>query len=77
MKPELEKFRHLARFLIATRPDEITCDEWLEQVGEYAEAVLAGGAIPLALAQVQRHMDICPECAEEFGAILAVLHGED
>jgi hypothetical protein len=76
MKPDPEKYRELARFLLATRPDEIGCDEWLAQIGEYADTVLAGRPIPVALAEVQRHMETCPECAEEFRAILAALCDE-
>jgi hypothetical protein len=76
MKPDPEKYRDLARFLLATRPDEMTCDEWLDRIGEYADAVLAGRPIAPALAQVRQHMEICPECAEEFRAILAALCDE-
>jgi hypothetical protein len=76
MKPDLEKYRDLARFLLKTRPDEMTCSEWLDCVGEYAEAVLAGRPAPPCLAEVERHMEICPECAEEFRAILAALCDE-
>jgi hypothetical protein len=76
LKPEPEKFRDLARFLLKTRPEEMTCDEWLDHVGEYAEALLAGGPVPPTLAEVERHMDICPECTEEFRALLAALRDE-
>jgi hypothetical protein len=76
MKPDPEKYRDLARFLLKTRPDEMTCEEWLHQVGEYADAVLAGRPIPPSLHEVQRHMEICPECAEEFCALLAALSEE-
>jgi hypothetical protein len=77
MKLDPEKYRKLARTLLATRPDEIPCDEWLDQIGGYADAVLAGRAIPPALCRVQRHMEICPECAEEFQAIVAALRDEE
>ena len=76
MRPDPEKFRDLARFLLQTRPDEMTCGEWLDQVGEYAEVMLAGRPVPPRLAEVERHMGMCPQCAEEFRAILAALCDE-
>ena len=73
MKLDPEKYRDLAGFLLKTRPEEMTCDEWIDRVAEYAELVLAGHAIPSSLDDVVRHIDLCPECAEEFQAILAAL----
>jgi hypothetical protein len=76
MKSDPEKYRKLARSLLATRPVEITCDEWLEQVGQYAESVLAGRPVPDCVRHVERHLETCPECAEELDAILAALRDE-
>ncbi len=76
MKLDPKQYQDLARFLIKTRPEEMTCDEWLEHVGEYAEHVLAGRAAPSSLVEVERHIDLCPECAEEFCAILAAMRDE-
>jgi hypothetical protein len=77
MKPELETYRKLARLLINTRPEEMTCDEWLEHVGHYVDIVRAGCPVPECLEEVHRHMEMCPECAEEFKAILAALCDSD
>ncbi len=76
MKLDPAKFRDLASFLLKTRPDEITCEDWIDHVGAYAEHVLAGNSIPSSLDEVVRHIDLCPECAEEFQAILAALREE-
>jgi len=73
MKLDHEKYRKLAGFLLKTRPEEMSCDEWIDRVGEYAERVLAGRPIPASLDEVVRHIEHCPECAEEFQAILAAL----
>jgi hypothetical protein len=73
MKLDPEKYRDLAGFLLKTRPDEMTCDEWIDRVGEYSERILAGQPIPSRLDEVVRHIDLCPECAEEFQAILTAL----
>jgi hypothetical protein len=73
MKPESERYRDLARLLIKTRPDDMTCDEWLDRVSAYAETVLAGRSVGPAFADVERHMEHCPGCCEEFNALLAAL----
>ena len=70
MNLDPDQYEKLARVLLKTRPEEITCDDWLEQVAEYTEHVLSGHSIPSSLAEVERHMQMCPECNEEFLAIL-------
>ena len=76
MNPDREQFRKLARFLLNTRPDEMTCDEWLERIGEYADIVIAACPVPCSLEDVRQHIELCPECAEEFQAIVAALSDE-
>ena len=61
MKLDHEKYRKLAGFLLKTRPEEMSCDEWIDRVGEYAERVLAGRPIPASLDEVVRHIEHCPE----------------
>lgn len=63
----------LARVLLKTRPQEMTCDEWVDHVAGYAELRLAGRDIPADYDDVVHHIDLCPECAEEFEAILFAL----
>ena len=63
----------LAGLLLNTRPDELTCDEWLDRVGGYAEAVAAGRPAPAGTEMVEQHLTICPDCQEEFAALVAAL----
>lgn len=70
-----DDLRALAGVLGMTRPDELTCDEWLDRVGAYAEAVAAGAAGPPGSELIEHHLAICPECKEEFDALLAALRG--
>lgn len=70
-----EQLRELARATLHTRPDEIGCDDWLARVGAYLELALAGRPIPDELRPVGEHLDLCPECAEEFEAMKAALGG--
>jgi hypothetical protein len=68
-----EEFRELARALLATRPEEINCDRWLEGVGMYLELVEAGRPIPESLRPVEEHLRLCPDCAEEYAAMREAL----
>ena len=68
-----EEYRELARALLATRPEEIDCDQWLEGVGLYLDLVEAGRPIPGSLRPVEEHLRLCPDCAEEYAAMREAL----
>ena len=76
MKLTPEQLRSLAKVTLATRPDEIDCEEWLQRVGCYVEHHHSGRAIPDHLRCVAEHVALCPECAEELKALEAALSGE-
>ncbi|AGP34001.1 hypothetical protein BE04_46175 [Sorangium cellulosum] len=68
-----EEIRDLAKAVLATKPDELTCDEWLDYAAQYAELVAEGAPVPEALREAAQHLDQCPECAEELRACLLAL----
>ena len=72
-----EELRELARFVLLTKPDEIGCDDWLGYAPSYAEMVAASQHVPEPLRKAAEHLDTCPECAEEFRALLAALTEDD
>lgn len=76
MKPTNEQIDALLRLTMDTRPEEITCDEWLHLVGRYAELVFAGKPVPPELQPVVDHLRLCPECAEELEALRKALAEE-
>ncbi len=76
MKLTPNTLRQLARVIVATRPNEVDCDEWLASVGRLAEIEHAGAPRPADLATVHQHIEVCPECAEEFRGLLLVLADE-
>ena len=61
-----EEYRELARALLATCPEEIDCERWLEGVGTYLDLIEAGRPIPESLPPVKEHLRLCPDCAEEY-----------
>ena len=68
-----EEMRELARYVLLTRPDEIGCDDWLGYAPRYAELLAGGQPAPEPIQKAAEHLDLCPECAEEFRALLAAL----
>jgi hypothetical protein len=69
-----EHLKDLAGALLKTQPVELTCDEWLDEIAPYAEALL-NNKEPRNAAAIEHHLDICPECKEEFDALMTLLRG--
>ena len=70
MKPTTEQLRELLRVVAATRPQEIDCEQFLTRVAAYLES-LGEQALPPELDVVAQHLEVCPECSEEFDALAA------
>jgi hypothetical protein len=75
MKGKLEptEIKRLVREVLTTRPDEVGCDECLEQLDRFVEMTLDGQDAAEAMPLVQHHLEHCDNCREEFEALLAVL----
>jgi hypothetical protein len=72
-KLTLKEVRDLLEAALATRDVEIGCDDCLMQVASYCETELAGKEVPEALRLVREHLKICPECHEEYQALLSAM----
>lgn len=68
-----QEIDRLLKAVSLTRPDEITCDECLQDLAEFAEANLAGKSVREGLKAVEHHLAICEECREEYSALLTAL----
>jgi hypothetical protein len=73
MTLDLDTLKQMAHEIITTRPDEIGCDECFEQLDRFVEMTLAGKNAAEAMPLVQDHLERCPDCREEFEALLAAL----
>ncbi len=69
MKFDVQKIQTMAKLTLATRPEEITCDEWLVLVGRYVDLKLSGASIPEDLKPVVEHLELCSDCAEELAGL--------
>ncbi len=68
-----DQLSSLVRLIATTRPDEIGCDECLEEVDRFVEMKLAGLDASEAMPLVQDHLDKCRDCREEFEALSRAL----
>lgn len=68
-----EAAKKLAEAAISVRPAEIGCDDCAAKLEVLAEHVLQAEDVPEALQLVEEHLRRCPECTEEFEALLAGL----
>jgi hypothetical protein len=70
-------FKALIGEIAETREVEIGCDECFEQLDRFVEMRLTGLNAARAMPLVQEHLEICGECREEFGALLAALRAAE
>ena len=56
-----------------TREVEMSCDDVLAVIDQFAESALRGEDAAALMPLVQHHLDHCPDCQEEFEALLRVL----
>ena len=78
MKPENqrltpEQIDGIVKVLGLTRDCELDCGECLQNVSEYAERQLAGVPLDEVIARVEHHLAFCPDCREEYLALLTIL----
>ena len=73
MALDKQQIKTLLSFVADTREDEITCDECLSGMAEFAEMQLLGAEIPDAQKHIQAHIAFCPECTEEYEVLLEAL----
>jgi predicted component of type VI protein secretion system len=66
-------FHKMIRQLAATEAVEYACDDVLRVLDQFAEAFLRGENVAQLMPLVQRHLDMCPDCREEFEALLRIL----
>ena len=58
-----------------TRDEELTCEQVHIFLGQFAE--LFSQKKPTGLPMVAHHLALCPECREEYEALLRILQAQD
>lgn len=63
----------LMRDVEHTQDVELSCDEVHRLIDQFAELTLRGQNAAQLMPLIQRHLDLCPDCREEFEALMRVL----
>jgi hypothetical protein len=65
--------RKLVEQIARTQQRELDCGEVFAVLDQYAEAIVAGEDLGEQFALVIHHLDLCPDCLEEYESLLSVL----
>ena len=68
-----EEFQKLLKMIENTQEVEFSCDDVYHLLDQYSEAVVQGENAEQLMPLVEHHINICPDCREEFEALLRVL----
>lgn len=68
-----EALRKLVQMIEKTQEVELSCDDVYELLDQYTELANRGGDTKELMPLVDHHIEICPDCREEFEALLRVL----
>lgn len=63
----------MLRMVGKTEELEISCDEVQRLLSEYAEMALRGEDTASLLPLVHHHLEMCPDCREEYEALMQIL----
>lgn len=68
-----EVIKNMLRKIGQTQEIELTCGETFDLLDQYAEMVMNGEDVTQLMPLVKLHLDMCPDCRDEFEALLTVL----
>ena len=66
----LEKVLHM---LELTQQDELACEDVYAVLDQFVEAAQRGENVLTLMPLVRQHLDLCPDCREEYEALLQML----
>ena len=55
------------------RHEEMSCEEMFAQLDEFVEREVKAHDAPKIMPLIQEHIDMCPDCCDEYEALLDVL----
>ena len=60
-----------------TEIEEYSCDQVYMLLDQFAETINRGEDASKLMPLVERHLDMCGDCREEFDALLSILHAQN
>ena len=73
MNQSKDMMRKLIKQIALTQERDLDCGEVFAVLDQYTEAIIAGGDVQEQFALVIQHLELCPDCLEEYEALLSVL----
>lgn len=73
MKLSTNILKQLVKSATNIHSDEIGCDDCFDRLNKFAELKLKGKSPEEAMPLVQEHLQRCPECREEYEALMEAL----
>ncbi len=73
MQIPVDKLTTMVRGVARTQETEYSCDDAYQLLDEFTEAVAQGKDVAKLMPLVQQHLEMCPDCREEFEALLRVV----
>jgi len=67
------EFQKLIQMVENTQEFEFSCDDVYHILDQYTEMVYRGEDAQELMPLVEHHIEICPDCREEFEALLRIL----
>lgn len=73
--PKISSFQAeaMVQMIGKTQEVEISCDEVHRLLGQFSEMALRGEDTASLLPLVHHHLEICPDCREEYDALMQIL----
>ncbi len=73
MQIPIDKLKTMVRGVARTKITEYSCEDVYQLLDEFTEAVVQGKDVATLMPLVQQHLDLCPDCREEFEALLRIV----
>jgi len=72
-----ERFQRLVQFIFEEHEhDTLNCEACCEQLAHLSELVALGANLHDLMPAVEGHLDCCPECREQYEALLCIIRAE-
>lgn len=68
-----DQAKKMLRMIENTQAEELSCDEVFELLDIYAEMAVRGEDVGELFPLVEHHLEMCPDCREEYEAVMRIL----
>ena len=72
-QPNAKQLADMVRRIARTQDEEYDCEITYQLFDQFTEAVARGEDIAEIMPRVQHHLDMCPDCKQEFEALLKII----